>query len=888
MSDTQLSIAELIAARRQQLAAIRDHARRLLGSGATGLQIAGLLSEKTDALLVEMVQAIANAHGVTDGDAFWQNCAVVAVGGTGRGELFPYSDIDLLFLSQRRNPQFAEIASAMVRDCWDFGLKLGHTVQTASEARAMANDEIQFVTSLVSARPLVGDESFVRSFRTRILHRVIRRRQRDFIRACVNSREQEREQAGQAVKQLEPDIKRAPGGLRDVHLMQWIGFAVAEVTDLAGIRLRGLVPQVDATRLAKAYEFISKLRVDLHLYHDRPHDILTRDDQLRIAEERGIESDSGQRPVERFMQTYFRHSTNVADISRQFVKRHQPRTLRARVLGPLASHRFNDVCLMRPEGIDVVARHKEHVCSDIDETLNLFLASLLYDVDPTAEVLERIRLAVPDYSQELSVASGKMFRKILRSAGDLGRVLRTMYRTGLLEHIIPNFAHTRGLIQFNQYHSYTVDEHTLRAIEAAVRFRDDPGKVGSAYRAVRHKASLHLAILLHDVGKGFERDHSELGAEIANEIGPRLSMSPHKQEMVAFLVLNHLKMSHLALRRDISDTQLVIEFAREVGSPERLRMLYVLTAADITAVGPGVFNDWKAELLGELYSRAMEVLSGRPEKHLEDERIAKARGEITEELRTLMEASLDAAWLDKELKAMPVFYLTGETPDRIAHDLVRLQTLADEGTDISGSYSAETDTVEYRVLTRGKMALGCFHRIAGTLSALRMDVLSAGICTTSDGTAIDAFRVVDNDYEGAVPQLRINEVIAKIRDVLKRETTVEELQTQRNQYVLATSRDVSELKPRVVIDNDCSRDFTVIDVFAYDRPGLLYALTRALHELDLSIQLARIGTHWDQIVDVFYLTDFNGRKLPSGEVTDRIRTRLLAVIEEIDNQHQQG
>ena len=245
---------------------------------------------------------------------------------------------------------------------------------------------------------------------------------------------------------------------------------------------------------------------------------------------------------------------------------------------------------------------------------------------------------------------------------------------------------------------------------------------------------------------------------------------------------------------------------------------------------------------------------------------------------------MDAEWLDRELSAMPVFYLTGETPDHVARDLLRLRTLGDDGIEVWGSYTADTDIVEYRVITRGTPALGCFHRVAGTLAALRMDVLSAGICTTRDGTAIDAFRVIDNDYEGEVPQFRIDEVVAKIRDVVAKKTTVKKLQTSRSQYVLATARDVSELKPRVVIDNDCSRDFTVIDVFTYDRPGLLYALTRALHKLDLSIQLARIGTHWDQVVDVFYVTDFDDQKVPSGAATDRIRTRLLEVIQEVDSE----
>ncbi len=880
MADSEpLSIAEQIAARKKQLTEIRAHAATLLGDGAAGRQITAYLSDATNRLLVSMIESTAAAAGSESSDSIWQRCAVVAVGGTGRGELCPYSDIDLLFLSEKTDSQFADIASAVVRDCWDFGIKLGHTVQTVAEARTMAREEIQFLTSLVSARPLVGDDAFVKSFKSKLLRNVIKRRQTDFIQACVESREEEREQAGQAVKQLEPDVKRAPGGLRDVHLLQWIAYAVAEVSDLEGIRMRDLVPKKDAVALAEAYEFITRIRVDLHLSAGRPHDILTRDDQLRITEERNVQADAGRRPVERLMQTYFRHSSSIADISRQFVKRNQPRTLRSRVLRPLTSHRFDDIYVMRPEGIDVRPRDKGRVCSDLTATLKLFLSSLLYDVDPTPEMLERIREAVPSYPPELSQEAGKMFRKILRSPGDLGRVLRTMYSTGVLEYLIPQFAHTRGLIQFNHYHSYTVDEHTLRAIEAAVRFNEDEGRVGSAYRAVRHKASLHLAILLHDIGKGYERDHSELGAEIAAEVGPRFSMSPHKQEMVPFLVLNHLKMSHLALRRDISDTQLILEFAKMIGSPERLRMLYVLTAADITAVGPDVFTDWKAGLLGEFYSRTMEVLSGTSEKHLEQERIGSARDEIKEELERLSEQPIPDEWINRELDSMPTFYLTGETPKRLARDLLRLKELPDNGIKVWGNYDAEKDVVEYRVITRGPATDGCFHRIAGTMAALRMDILTAGICTTRDGVVIDTFRVTDNDYEGNVPEQRIAEVAEKIRGVLAQEISVEDMLSRRSQQsVRATTPDVSELEPRVVIDNDCSRDYTVIDVFAYDRPGLLYSLSLALHELQLSVQLARIGTHLDQVVDVFYVTNPEGKKVFEPELTQTITDRLLRVI----------
>lgn len=877
-----LTIAQQIASRKQQLTSMRERATEMLAEGASSADTTSFLSKETDAFLVELItQTLEATRAAQDKTEFWQKCAVLAVGGTGRGERWPFSDVDLLFLSETTNPTFSEVAAAIVRDCWDYGLKLGQTVQTVAEARTLAKDDIQFATSLISARVLIGDEHLGSTFRDRIFRDLVKRRQTDFIDACVMSRVDERRQAGLAVKQLQPDIKRAPGGLRDVHLMQWIAWAVAGVTSIEDIHQAGLLSDKDAAKLTEAYEYISRIRMDLHLHAGKQHDTFTRDDQLRMAEERGIQPEPGRRPVEKMMQTYFRHSSSVADISNQFAKRHQPRSLTSRVLKPLTSHRFDKIFSVGREGIDIVSRHRDRVCSDPEAVLKLFLASLLYDIDPTPQVLERIRELVPSYPEELSVACGKRFRKLLRNPGDHGRVLRRMYSTGLLEYLIPQFRHARGLIQFNHYHSYTVDEHTLRAIEAADSFRNDEGIVGSAYRAVRHKASLLLAILLHDVGKGHDRDHSEVGAEIAELTGPRFTMSPHKAEMVVFLVRYHLKMSHLALRRDISDPRVVIDFAKEVGSPERLRMLYVLTAADITAVGPGVFNDWKAGLLAELYNRAMEVLSGKSGKHREEERIEAARAGVREEVAERSDPGSETDWVERELDLLPPFYLTGESPDRIARDLIRLREMPDDGIQTWGHYIGETDTVEYRVITRGNATEGCFHTIAGTLAALRMDILTASICTTRNGVAIDAFRVVDHDFEGVIPPDRIQQVADKVRSVLAGEVSVESLLSRRVAFSDKPEKDVSELKPRVVIDNDCSQRFTVIDVFTYDQPGLLYTLARALHEAGVSVQLARIGTHWDQVVDVFYVTESDGRKIASGERTDQIKEQLLAVIAKI-------
>jgi [protein-PII] uridylyltransferase len=691
------------------------------------------------------------------------------------------------------------------------------------------------------------------------------------------------------VHQLEPDVKRSPGGLRDVHLIGWLALACHGANSIDSIRLQGLLSPTDSHQLVAAYEFLMKIRMDLHYHAGRAQERLTRDEQLRLAEQRDIAGTSGQRPVERLMQQYFRHAAAVLRIANQFAEQHQPRSLSSRVLQAIVSHRFDGVFNMGPRGVTVRGRDRETVCCNLESILKLYHAASLYGARVAPEMTESIKSGMTRIRSGLSDDSARHFRKIMRTSGNLGPLLRQMYDTGVLEHIVPDMTHARCLLQFNQYHSYTVDEHTLRAIEIVESFEHDPGSLGTAYREIRHKATLHLAILLHDLGKGFDEDHSDVGARIAERIGIRLQISPHKREILVRLVQNHLSMAHLAFRRDFSDLEILLPFSRMVGSPEVLRMLYVLTAADVAAVGPDVWTEWKAELLSELYERVLLIVSGKQYEGHDAERRESVKQYVQSAIVPLSQTSQSDwdGWIDSQLQAFPSHYISGVSLENITADLDSLQQLGADDVIADGQFHAATTTVDYRIITQGKLAEGCFHKLAGVLTAKHLEVLTAQISTSKDGVVLDRFRVIDHDFAESVPVERIQEVTQAVQDTLYGRTTVEQLFHKHQRFGgRQTATTVSNLPPRVVIDNNSTDSATIIDVFAYDSPGLLYTLAKAVYDLDLSVMQARIGTHLDQVVDVFYVSDRHGNKIRTGSILQEIKDTLTQQIS--DFEHSQG
>jgi [protein-PII] uridylyltransferase len=485
----------------------------------------------------------------------------------------------------------------------------------------------------------------------------------------------------------------------------------------------------------------------------------------------------------------------------------------------------------------------------------------------------------------------EQFREILRNVAGLSGTIRAMAETGVLDWLVPPFREIRNLMQFNQYHSFTVDEHTLKTLDEVARLASDTSPVGSAYKEIRHRATLHLALILHDSAKGRAGDHSIIGETLAEQVAERLQLAANKKSMLMFLVRHHLIMPDLAFRRDISDRGMLMDFARLIGAPELLRMLYCLTVADIRAVGPDVWTDWKGELLAALYDRANLILSGRPYNHLERERIQRIRLAARQSFQPAGDQSATSAeewatWADQQLDSLPAMYLMNQQPSRIARDLTVIQQLSELKVHIEGEFEPETEMVTYRAFATERCASGSFHKIAGILSGMGMDIREAFVCTSTQGFVIASFRGADKDFTGLVPESRIEDAVGVIADVLLAKRHPDTAFRRSGILRLPRSRGVIiRQDPKVAIDNDCSQRYTVIDVFATDTQGLLYTLASALHNQGLTVHLARIDTSVDQVVDVFYVLDEHGRKLESPEKIEAVRSSLLEEIKLLNTPH---
>ena len=601
-----------LAAHKARVQAVREEARAMLAGNANGIQVAARIAERFEAFLVERYQAACAALPPKRQRLLAAGAAVTFIGGSGRGELCPYSDIDLLFLHRPQVAEpFAEVVAQVIRQGWDAGLKIGHSVRTVEETLRIAREEPQVATSLVELRPLAGDAALVERMRNLFRDRIVRRRQRNFVNDCLGARAKRTGSAWRVAQHDRAGCQTQPRRLArcaSAALGLVLPASTRSITTCCGCagRSAAKMPGICLKRMS----FCCGFAVNCTCRPGGEHDLLTREDQQRIAETRGIAPQPGRKPVERFMQTYLGHATTIAEITDRFVTRHRPWSLARRMGERLLTRRASRVFHLGPHTIRVSPRAGESVLRSPERVLDLFRHVAKSGVEPTPETSELIRRHVPGLPAEVSVAAAEKFHAILSQDKHLGTALRAMYRTGVLEWLIPDLRHARCLIQFNQYHSFTVDEHCFQAVEAVSRFAADAGTLGEARRAVRRPVVLNLATLLHDIGKGFDRDHSEVGREIACRVAGRLRLPEEDRDRLAFLVHKHLNMAHLAFRRDTTDPNLAVRFSHEVGSPETLRMMYLLSAADLSAVGPGVWTAWKAELLTDLYGQAMHILSG--------------------------------------------------------------------------------------------------------------------------------------------------------------------------------------------------------------------------------------------------------------------------------------
>lgn len=878
-TESKLPVAVIEA--RQKLLEGRVKLRAQHDAGSPGLQVCAKLTDLLDSVVLDLAN-VATSHAGNLSGQVDANFCLVAHGGYGRRDVAPHSDVDLMLL---HTPEVADEAVTVARllSQWvvDAGCQLGFSLRTPHQACKLAWEDATVFTSLAESRFLTGSvDLFTQYMRT--LRQGAKRRSKRIIRAVAKARRQERSKYGETVFLLEPNVKRSPGGLRDVQLIRWIGFARFGECDLEQLAQLGHISQEDFQLVRRGYHYLLRLRNQMHFAASKSQDQLDRGLQIQLTEWSGFEGAEGILPVEQFMQQYFEHTSQIRYCSAHFVSN-------AEWQSPLS--KTIERSLGIPVGRDFRAgfRHVwatknglERVKRDPAAVLELMSISSRFGKPIQHHTWREIRDSMRNRKLgEIDPLTIERFLELMSRTNDLAGRLQRLHELRVLEKIIPDMAHARCLLQFNQYHKYTVDAHSIQAIEKVTELESDRSQLGTLYRGLKNKMILHLALLLHDLGKGFPEDHSEVGKVIAEKTANRLRLSALDRETLSFLVHKHLLLTHTAFRFDLSDEKAAVEFAAVVGSSERLQLLLLLSYADLASVGPDVISQWKIDLLLQLYYQT--------DRHFRDSNPnSQVHREVESQRDSLIRSAprgADKDWWARQVQALPVSYVLRSNISTLANELADLQQLKAKPCVAWGHYLEQQNAVEYLVASKQHdVPIGTFHRITGALTSQNHQIITAEIHTQPDSIALDRFLVEDLEFDGPPPEGRIEEVCAKIYDALDPENY--RPPTFPKKWASSAKRrgEGLEIQPtQVRFDNSTSESHTIITLFAYDRRGLLYAISRALFEMQLILHSAKISTHLDQVVDVFYVADLEGNKITESTRLYMIRQRLLQAVDGFQN-----
>ncbi|GGD44992.1 bifunctional uridylyltransferase/uridylyl-removing enzyme [Sinisalibacter lacisalsi] len=888
------------------MAAIRDGAA---DSDAAGLRArtVGLLREALDSGSAAIAAALAerpfDAHPAVRAQAWLTDCvvqtvfdvatrhlhplnsptsgerlALLAVGGYGRFEMAPHSDVDLLFLTPYKITPWAEsVIESMLYMLWDLRLKVGHSARTVKDCLRLGRDDITIRTALLEHRYICGDAALAKELGERLWSELFRGTEAEFIEAKLAERETRHQKQGGQRYVVEPNVKEGKGGLRDLQTLFWVAKYVHQVSRIADFKPLGVFTEEEYATFEDADEFLWAVRCHLHLITDRAMDQLTFDLQVEVAARMGYEDKGGRRAVEHFMQDYFRHATAVGELTRilltsleaSHVKREpllQGFIKRRKKVRPPFTMRQGRLTMTTPE--DFLA-DKVNLLRIFQEALRTGLL-----IHPDAMRLITANLDQIDDEMRADKTAVRIFLDLLLKHGNPERALRRMNELGVLAAFIPEFQPIVAMMQFNMYHSYTVDEHTIQVISALAeiergeRLEELPVASRILTEGVNRKV-LYVALFCHDLGKGREEDHSILGARLARGLAPRLGLTKAETKTVEWLVRYHLLMSDVAQKRDLSDPRTVRGFAKAVGSKERLDLLLVLTVCDIRGVGPGVWNNWKAMLLRELYKQTAFALEEGIETISTGARAKEARKALREALpdwdgKTLRTESLrhyDPYWQGLSTAEHIVFarLLRGITPDEIRIDLTQ-----DHDRDATRAAFALADHP------------GIFSRLAGALALVGANVVDARTYTSKDGWATPVFWV--QDHEGKpFEETRLARLEDMIHKTLRGEVVAREAMRDRDK--LKKRERAFRVPTNITFDNEGSEIYTIIEVDTRDRPGLLYDLTRTMADANVYIASAVIATYGEQVVDTFYVKDMFGLKFHNEAKRKALEKKLREAIE---------
>jgi [protein-PII] uridylyltransferase len=830
--------------------------------------------------VVRLLHGRAHARFLSSAPDLKYKLAVVAVGGYGRRELCPKSDIDLLFLYHYKMNRYVEAMTEwMLYPLWDLGLEVGHSVRNIKETIRLGSADDSIRTSLMDYRYVAGDHAFLEET-AKDLERFIYYASGDnFIEKKIMEMRSRHEKVGSTVYLLEPNVKEGRGGLRDLQAAVWAARVKFKCHDLHELQQKGVVNVQAVEGIRHVMNHLLRVRNELHYILGKKTDVLSFEAQEQLSQRFRYRQQGASLGVERFMKSYYLHAASASSLSQEIleeVDRFLPEKGAPKPLFFLRRQRIGDEGILykgKMQVQDRAALEKEPI-----RILEFFRAMQKTRSFLSLQAKRTIQRALPAVGTEFREDSqaARLFMEILSDPVHLRETLLAMNESRFLGRYVPEFAPLYCKVLRDIYHVYTADIHSIRCASVLARIatadrrtpeEDDFLKI---YRKVLNPALLNLAILFHDIGKGKGHGHSKIGAEIVARIGARWGLKEGEIADLVFLVEQHLLMAHVSQRRDLHDIEMILSFTETVGTAARLDLLYLLTYADMREVGPEVWTQWKAMLLAELYEKGKNVLEQGVLKHPFEERAFRRRQLVLEWLR---DEPGDAG--ARFVARVDDRYIIA-TPDARFVDHCRLLGRFDGSTPIVEAIDTpETGVTELIVICPDER--GIFAKIAGALSANGLNILNASIATTIDGVALDTFYV---DYRGKSLQGEPKKarVITDLLGILSGELCVEALIAEPKVGKFLRDRVPRYRETKVKFDNTSSSRYTVVDVFTYDRIGLLYDITSTLTALGIDIHLSKISTKADQVADAFYLCDKDGARIEDPVRQEEIRQALLAAI----------
>jgi [protein-PII] uridylyltransferase len=804
-----------------------------------------------------------------------ERIALIAVGGYGRGEMAPHSDVDIAFLTPYKQTGWTEqVIESILYTLWDLGLKVGHSSRSLDEMVRMAKGDLTIRTALLEARYVWGDQPLYDEASARFDAEVVSGTARTFVAEKLAERDVRHQRMGDSRYVVEPNLKEGKGGLRDLHTLFWIGKYMHRVGSVAELVERGLLTKTELRQFQKAENFLWAVRCHLHAITNRGEERLTFDVQREIATRMRYNDRPGRSAVERFMQHYFLIAKQVGDLTGVFLAHLDDQ------FAP-KGRRFSLAGLRRsPRNLEGFVLDRGRLALPSDDwfegdpvrIITLFALADKHQVEihPQAMRAANRDARLIDASIRTNASANAMFIDILTSTRNPEVVLRWMNEATVFGRFVPDFGRVVAQMQFDMYHHYTVDEHSIRAIGLLARiekgeFGDDHPLATAIVKQIISRRVLYAAVLLHDIAKGRGGDHSILGAEVAAKLCPRFGMSAAETETVAWLVRMHLLMSATAFKRDLSDFKTILDFTDTVQSAERLRLLLVLTVVDIRAVGPGVWNSWKRQLLSDLFNAAEEVLRLGHKQKGRKERITAKQDMLASTLG--WSASKFAAFK----KRLPDAYWIAEPADILERNARHIENAGGKLLSIAAQVYPERGATLVTVYAADHP--GLFYRMAGAIHLAGGSIIDARIHTTRDGMALDNFLIQDPFGQPFDDPSRLKRIETAIEDVLATRSKLTERLAARP---LPRARaDAFTVVPNVLIDNSASNRYTVVEVNAQDRPALLNALAHALFQSSVTIRSAHIATYGERAVDTFYVTSLTGEKISDTRRLQTLEDMLL-------------